>query len=124
MKPPKVKQLKKLLYWMTERQKIFLKRQRGDPYPWTKDPILARWKFCNTYRENDKVTIWLRKNWLEPFKDHPNLWFACFLFRQINWPDTLEDIGFPEEWNPRRVCKILDMRKSLGKKIYTSAYLL
>lgn len=124
MKLPRTKELRKLLYWMEERQRIYLKRQKGDPFPWTKDPILQRVKFCNTFREQDRVTVWLRENWREPFKNHPNLWFAMCIARQINWPETLEDIEFPEEWNPRQVLKVLEARKKFGKKVYTSAYLL
>lgn len=120
----RVGNLRQLLYWMEERQRIYLHRQAGDPWPWTKDPILQRYRFCNTYREQDRETVWLRENWLRPYKDHPNLWFAACLFRQINWSSTLAEIGFPEEWNAKRVLKILQSRKARGEKIYTSAYLI
>lgn len=40
------------LYWYFayERQNIFLKKLEGKPYPWTDDPILKEYKFCNSYR--------------------------------------------------------------------------
>jgi len=124
MKLPKVRMLKKQLYWMHERQRIYLKRLSGEPWPWTQDPILRSFRFCCVYRENDKVTQWIRDNWRIPYADHPNLWFAMCVARQINWPDTLAEIGFPEDWNPRRVLRILEKRKRSGKKIYSGAYIL
>ena len=44
--------------------------------------------------------------------------------RQINWPETLEEIGFPEEWEPERVKKIMQDRMDRGEKVYTGAYML
>lgn len=48
-------------YWhfAAERQRIFEARLE-DPYgPWTEDPILARFKFCNTFRASDRVSQYL-----------------------------------------------------------------
>jgi hypothetical protein len=44
--------------------------------------------------------------------------------RQINWPDTLEEIGFPETWEPEKVKAIMQARKDRGEKVYTGAYML
>ena len=76
------------------------------------------------FRELDTVTIWLRENWKEPYADHPNLPFAMAVARQINWPDTLQEIGFPEHWNPDRVKAIMQGRMDRGEKVYTGAYML
>ena len=45
------------LYWYfaCERQNIFIKKLNGEPAPWTKDLILQEYKFCNSYRVNDRV---------------------------------------------------------------------
>ncbi len=116
--------LKKLLAFIEERRRIRIKRESCEPWPWTKDIILQQYRFCEVYRELDRVTTWIRKNWREPYAQHNNLWFAMCIARQINWPDSLEAIGFPERWEPKRVRKILEKRKLDGKKVYTSAYLL
>jgi hypothetical protein len=76
------------------------------------------------YRELDKVTVWIRENWKEPYADHPNLPFAMAVARQINWPDTLQEIGFPEHWNPERVKAIMQGRMDRKEKVYTGAYML
>ena len=123
-KPPKVAQLRRFLSFIEERERIRLKRAAGDPWPWTKDPVLQRFRFCCVDREDDKVTKWIRENWREPYKDHPNLWFAMAVARQINLPSTLAEIGFPEVWNPRKVLRILEKRKARGETIFSGAYIL
>ena len=110
--------------YMIERHSIYERRAEGQPYPWTEDPILNEYSFCNVYRELDRVTIWIRENWREPYADHPNLPFAMAMARQINWPDTLEEIGFPEHWNPERIKAIMQGRMNRKEKVYTGAYML
>ncbi len=111
-------------YWINERHKIYRYKEDKRPQPWTADPILQKYRFCNVFRELDKVTIWIRKNWREPYADHPNLWFAMCLARQINLPGTLEEIGFPVRWSPERVRKIMKARQKRGDSVYTGAYII
>ena len=111
--------------FMVERHNIFIRKEiNNEPYPWSDDAILADYSFCNVYRELDRVTIWIRENWREPYADHPNLPFAMAVARQINWPDTLEEIGFPEEWRPQHVKNIMEDRMANKQKVYTGAYML
>ena len=119
-----VSNIERFFGFMQERHTIYEKRKRGAPFPWTNDEILQKYSFCNVYRELDKVTIWIRENWKEPYELHPNLPFAMAVARQINWPETLEEIGFPEEWEPERVKKIMQDRMDRGEKVYTGAYML
>jgi len=116
--------LKLLKYWMEERQRIYLAREAGNPFPWSTDKVFQSFRFCCVYRENDKVTKWIRENWREPYADHPNLWFAMAVARQINLPSTLEAIGFPDRWEPKRVLKIMRDLAAAGKKVYSGAYML
>jgi len=117
-------QLERFFYYINERHRIWQKRQDGEKFPWTNDKILQTYSFCNVFRELDKVTIWLRENWKEPYADHPNLPFAMAMARQINWPETLEELGFPEHWNPERLKAIMQGRMDRGEKVYTGAYML
>ncbi len=121
---PRYYQLRKYFGTARERHNIYLRRDFSKIPPWTDNPIFQKYKFCNLFREHDKVTIWLRENWREPYADHPNLPFAMALARLINWPPTLEEIGFPQRWYPEKVLKVLQRRKAAGEKIYTGAYLL
>ena len=119
-----VSSIERFFYYINERHKIFIKRQLEDPFPWTDDEILQTYSFCNVYRELDKVTVWIRENWKEPYADHPNLPFAMAMARQINWPETLEELGFPEHWNPERIKAIMQGRMDRKEKVYTGAYML
>lgn len=48
-------------YWQfaAKRQAIFDQRAAGLPGPWTDDPILQDYKFCNVYRAADRVSQYL-----------------------------------------------------------------
>lgn len=111
-------------YWMEERQRIYNLREAGAPYPWSKDRVFQSFRFCCVYRENDKVTKWIEENWRKPYADHDNLWFAMAVARQINQPSTLEAIGFPDKWEPKRVIKIMRDLLAAGKRVYNGAYVL
>ena len=49
------------LYWYfaSERQRIFERRVAGNAEPWTDDPILQAFKFCNVFRATDRVSQFL-----------------------------------------------------------------
>ena len=121
---PKEVELKRFFGWINERHRIYLKKEAGEPPPWTGDPILQRHRFCCVFRELDRTTKWIRENWREPYADHQNLWFAMALARQINRTETLAEIGFPKRWNPERIVKIIESRRAQGLKAYTGAYML
>jgi hypothetical protein len=112
----------KLLYWIAEREQIRIRRASGAPRPWTDDPILAEWSFCNVRREDDRVTRWIATNWRQPHADDPDLWLAMAVARQVNLPDTLAEIGFPLPWVPERFLRVMADRESRGLCCYGPAY--
>ena len=59
------------LYWYfaCERQNIFWKKINGESAPWTNDKILQDYKFCNSYRVNDRVSQYLLKNVVQAVAD-------------------------------------------------------
>ena len=59
--PPTPRQHIYDLYWYfaSERQQIFEKRLAGQPAPWTDDPILQKYKFCNVFRAADRVSQYM-----------------------------------------------------------------
>ena len=90
------------------------------------DPILQQFRFCNVRREDDRVTKWLSEHWREPYHDSPNLTIAMVLARMINWPPTLDAIGFPVWWDSaykQRVLTTMAERKERGEKVWSSAYI-
>jgi hypothetical protein len=71
-----------------EREAIRKRREAGQPWPWTDDPILCAGYFCNVHRENDAATRRLSFGLVQPYRDVPDLWFAVALARCINEPAT------------------------------------
>lgn len=114
----------RLIYWIRERESIRLKKEAGEPRPWTDDEILQTYKFCNVRRADDRVSRWLITNWYEPYFDHPNMVVAATLARQLNNPSSLEEIGFPKIWDPKKVERILNNRTARGLKNFSPAYMI
>ena len=83
---PRKDQVTPLLYFIGERERIRIRRANGEPPPWTDDPILREWSFCNVRREDDRVTRWIAEDWRVPHVDDPDLWFAMVIARFVNWP--------------------------------------
>lgn len=115
--------------FMAERHNIYLRRKSGQLPPWTDDKVLQTYRFCNVYRELDTVTVWIREHIREPYARHPNLWFMLCIARQINLPETLQELmdggAWPTKtWDPVKARKIMLARQSRGDQLYTGAYMM
>lgn len=119
--------------FLKARHDIYLQRKAGRPGPWTNDPVLREFRFCNVYRELDTVTIWIDQNIRQPYADHPDLWFMLAIARYINWPDTLRylmDEAAPGTWPgepgfcPENLTAALEEYAAAGNKVYTGAYMI
>jgi hypothetical protein len=118
--------------FMRTRHQIYLDRSKGTPYPWTADPVLREYSFCNVYRELDTVTKWVAANIRAPYWDSPHLWFLLCVARQINWPDTLAEIltskalptGAAGKYDPHKMRLCMLHRAGRGEKVYTGAYMI
>lgn len=114
----------RMVYWIREREAIRVKRERGIPRPWTDDPILLNYRFCNVRRMDDRVSKWLVSNFY--IKRHPLIVVNTALARFLNLETTLEYIGFQHRWNTGNIIKKL--RKYRGPKsdpkrtVFNSAY--
>lgn len=120
--------------FMIERHRIYVKKSSGEPFPWTDDPILQKYKFCNVYRELDTGTIWCREHIREPFADHPSLFFNIAAYRSVNaletweeiyeWEEAVTGVPFMEVYDPERVRHAMKLRKARGCRIFTNAHML
>lgn len=118
--------------WIREREAIRHRKEvLGVDPPWTDDPILSMYRFCNVRREDDRVTRWIAENVRRPFRSHPLLWFMLCVCRQINWPDTLAELivtggSWPShgDFSLRKLGSTLNDRRARGEKIYTGAYMI
>jgi hypothetical protein len=122
--------LKPLLYWVKERESIRKRREAGRPAPWTKDPILATYRFCNIKRQDDRVSRWLRTNVLTPgnleeWGLERFLMFSAWC-RWCNWPPTVDAVLSARVFHPinwKQVGQITD-RIAQTEKAWTGAYMI
>jgi len=47
--------------FMREREVIRIRRNQGDPWPWTDDPVLQRVRISNVKREHDRTSVIIRR---------------------------------------------------------------
>ena len=122
--------LEPLLYWCRERENIRLKKEAGEPWPWTSDPILQKFSFCNLRREDDRITRWIDQHIRKPFAHSPYLWWMLAASRQINWDPTLAELIAKRAWptepdfTTNQVTIVLEARSARGEKWQTGAYMI
>lgn len=110
-----------------KRYEIFLKRQEGLPPPWTNNHILQHWRFCNVFREDDKVTIWFKENIREPMRCNPKVIFATIAFRwfnSINAGEVIRDLVLYDNWDFALWYERLDEVRKRDGRIVTGAYMI
>lgn len=121
----------KFLNFVRKRENIrILREEKGVPEPWTDDPILQKYRFCNIRREDDKVTRWIRKNLpMQHYESPLDFLIKMAVARRLNLIRSLQDIKYElnldRGWNAKmfNVCNVLMDRKSKGFKIINSAYM-
>ena len=126
------KMVSKFLWWMTERHDIYLRRKKGQPWPWTDDEIMRTYSFTNVYRELDRVTQELHAR-IDPLCDEPfaDRLFHAILFRAFNWPATYDRLMAGDALSARdpRVFEHKIARRTLKEaakteKVFTGAYII
>lgn len=109
-------------YFINERHRIYLKKAAGLPKPWTDDPILQAFKFCNVFRELDTGTVWLRQKFTEPHRDGPLdllVHNTCW-YRMFNWHGTGTLLGWQTGWPKESIIQRLN---SSPGPVFTGAHL-
>ncbi len=77
------------------RYQLMLDRDADFERPWTDDPILQQYRFCNIFREDDKTTKWIRKH-ITSAGYGKNLLGAMVIARWFNRIETLERMLPPD----------------------------
>src|SRR5260370_30010142 len=80
-------------YWFSaaERERIFHRRVRGEPGPWTEDPVLSAHRFTNAYRAADRVSQYLIRHVAYAGDEAvEEVVFRVFLFKFFNKVSTWE----------------------------------
>ncbi|MBR0413754.1 MAG: hypothetical protein IJI67_01625 [Clostridia bacterium] len=120
-------------YWKfaCERQNIFIKKNNGEPSPWTNDPILQTYKFTNAYRASDRVSQYLIKDVIYSYSGNDeDLLFRILLFKIFNkietWNYLLENIGEISYHTYKRsqYSSLLNDLREKKTAIYSGAYIM
>jgi alpha-glutamyl/putrescinyl thymine pyrophosphorylase clade 1 len=122
-------------YWhfAAERQQIFQRRLAGEPGPWTDDPILREYKFCNVYRAADRVSQYMIRDVCyhdEPCADEDRV-FQIVAFRTFSktatWHAVHDALGrYPtlEDLADGSFTSGLDQARLRNGGLYTGAFIL
>lgn len=90
------------------------------------DPIISTFRFCNVRRNDDRVTKWVHENYLDRWRDAPDLWFALLVARLFNNEETLEALarrGCVLPFKPEAMGEVLHARREEGMKNFNAAYI-
>ena len=122
-------------YWRfaAMRQEVFFNKLKNVRPPWTSDPILNTYKFCNAYRVSDRVSQYLIKNVIydeNKSQNEEEVLFRILLFKIFNKIETWEyleskigDYITLSNFNLEGYSNILQEAMNIGYVIYTSAYM-
>ncbi|MDQ2630594.1 MAG: putative DNA base hypermodification protein [Actinomycetota bacterium] len=122
-------------YWRfaARRNEILMNRIRGLPAPWTDDPILQRFKFCNTFRAADRVSQYLirdviygdRAAGLTPEDDFMRIVLFRLFSKERTW-EALEGATGGLRCSNLDVSALGDMLEGMRAEgpIYTAAFIL
>jgi len=120
-------------YWRfaAKRQRIFHRRARSEPPPWTDDVILAAHRFTNVYRAADRVSQFLINVVIpEASHDPVDALFRALVFKVFNRIDTwhaLESQLGPihsGSFDAGAFAAALSMERRLGRRVYSGAYIM
>lgn len=109
-----------------KREQIRRMRLSGAEAPWTYDPVLSTYRFCNVFREHDKVTTWFRQNLRDEQRDEHFVLMSTIAFRWFNLIHTGESL-LPllkaYRWNNQDAKELIFRRAPSGPWI-TGAYMI
>ena len=117
----------KFFEFIYDRQLIWYKKEKLKlPAPWTDDPILSTYKFCNMYRELDRGTQYILKMISDPSISLENKIFNIYCYRFFNKDKLFEEFfdGYlnVETFDFSKYETLLDSKLNSGLKIYSDAY--
>lgn len=120
-------------YWKfaAARQGVYEARLRGEPGPWTADPILQSHRFTNCYRAADRVSQFLIRSVIYNGDQAPEeVVFRALLFKLFNristWQYLTEQIG-EVRWSSfdrNTYDQVLGRRFGTGARLYSAAYVM
>lgn len=123
------------LYWYfaSERQRVFERRVAGEAGPWTDDPILRDFKFCNVFRAADRVSQYMIRDvcYHDERCSPEDRLFQIAAFRTFSktatWRAVHDVLGrYPtvDDLADRSFTRALDDARARNGGLYTGAFIL
>jgi hypothetical protein len=124
------------LYWQfaSRRQAVFEARLSGKKWPWTDDPILQTYKFCNVFRAADRVSQFMIRDVAygnDPDSTAGDRIFQVVAFRTFSkiqtWRGVTDELGGAPKLEHLRdgaFGRALDRVKAASGGLYTGAFIL
>ena len=119
--------VKRFAEYIKEREAIRILKEGGAPRPWTKDPILQKYKFTNVHRSHDFTTRQFLSAYLSPryLRMKPSLLlYQCGLARYFGLFETFAEIGPQTQHDPKHLRLVVASRRSRKLKVFTGAYII
>lgn len=114
--------------FMRERENVRLRKEAGDFFPWTQDPILQSYKFTNVYRHFDKTSQKLKELFYnDHFDDDPkSILMNAALFRYFGTYEFAEVIGWQEydNFDFEGIKEAAKTRLANRERVFTGAYVI
>lgn len=114
-----------------ERQRVFYRRLDGEEGPWTDDPILRTYRFCNVFRAADRVSQDLISiAYARPDFGTADLFLRTALYRLFSRPATWRliegEVGAltAANFDPQHLGDLLEAARERGQRLYTGAFIL
>lgn len=119
-------------YWFVaaERQRMYHLRLRGEPGPWSLDPVLSSYRFTNAYRAADRVSQDLIHAQYEGSQDPDDLLLRTLLFRFFNKPETWRliertvGVVSTSTFDASAINQALERAMARGERVYSPAYII
>lgn len=114
--------------FMLEREAVRLRKESGQPRPWTDDPILQEYKFTNVRRHHDWTSAQLREHFYEPNFDAPqaDILMNCALARYFGTFEFMEAIGWQtyDDFDFDAIEDCATNRLERRMRVFTGAYVI
>lgn len=96
---------------------------KEEGFKYKADPIIAKYRFCNVRRNDDRVTKFIF-SWAKAWDGSPEQWFAFVVARLFNNEDTLAAIApYVIPFKPDRMERTLHLRAEKRLKNFNAAYI-
>jgi len=122
--PPHLPLANQFFSYIAKRADILLRKEAGEPKPWTDDPILQTYKFCNVYRADDRTSCQLIAEFYLPNKNAPaeQILLNAAIARCLGTSEFMHAVGWQQSFDPDLLRSVARSRLNAKQRVFTGAY--